>query len=216
ADPKRQLFLYAAAGDWMTPHDHEVLQDLLEWIARDELGAPAQVLLRLHPKYTSATEAAARGPHLIVDRPGVYQEEGTFLHWEFEDADVRHLANSLAHSAVVVNTASTLSIEAAFFDRPIVLIGYDGKQQIPSRDSVARFYQRDHYQRIVVSGGATLVVSAEAFRETIRAYLKNPSQDAAGRARIVSEQCWRVDGQAGHRVAATLISHLSKSGGPRS
>ena len=42
----------------------------------------------------------------------------------------------------------------------------------------------------------------------IDAYLEDPSLDREGRARIVDEQCGRVDGGAGLRVAALLMSFM--------
>ena len=42
----------------------------------------------------------------------------------------RHLANTMRHSDVVVNVASTMAIEAAIFDTPVVNISFDGETPI--------------------------------------------------------------------------------------
>ncbi len=204
----RKLILYAAAGDWMNKADEEIVR-LLSAAIGDGRLAGAQVLVRLHPKYPSTAESLTGLPHVFIERPGT-NVTGELMHWEYEESDLRHLVSTLKWSDVVVNTASTFTIDAAIVDRPIVLVGFDGARELPYDSSVVRYYDREHLQQIVGSGGASLAKSPEDFIAKVASYLRDQSQDASGRVAIRDAQCWRLDGKAGERIAATILEVMRK------
>jgi CDP-glycerol glycerophosphotransferase (TagB/SpsB family) len=207
-DPSRPIILYAPAGDWMNPNDKETVAMLLDWIEKKEVP-DAQVLLRLHPAYSSRTEELKGRANIVIERPG--KQSGERLKGvEFEEDDMRHLASSLYHSAVTINTASTMAMEAAFLDRPVVLIGFDGEKKLSYWQSVLRYYDREHCVPLERSGGCRLVRSREEFQKSIRDYLTDPSLDSEGRARLVSEICFSADGQAGKRIGNYIADVLEK------
>ena len=84
--------------------------------------------------------------------------------WTFTDKDLVRLANSLKHSDVVINTESTLSLDASANDTPVILIGYDGDRQVPYWDSVERIYEREHYSHVVETHAAPLVKSHDELK----------------------------------------------------
>jgi len=207
-DLDKKLILFAPAGDWMTPHDKEVLAMMLGWIDGGKLGN-TQILLRLHPAYESRTEELAGASNLVVERPGtILHKGGEKLQFELDRSDARHLATSIYHSNVTINSASTMTIEAAVFGKPVILIGFDGDTTEEYWNSVIRYYDREHYVPIIETGGAPLVKSKEKFLETLQRYLKDPTIHKEGRKRIVEQQCYKLDGQSGKRVASAVMSTL--------
>lgn len=212
-DPSSKIILYAPAGDWMNKYDKDIVEKLLDAIERGELGA-ATVLLRLHPAYTSRAETLAGRKHLVVERPGKHfsdiKKDSALKQFEFDEEEMKHLANSMYHASVLVNTASTLTIEAAVYDRPIISLAFDGDAKLPYWKSVARYYDREHMRQIVQSGGAPLVRSGDAFIALLKEYLADPTLHAEGRARIVEAQCTTLDGRAGERVARAILELLSR------
>lgn len=205
-DPNKALIVYAAAGDWMNPSDRENIELIAAAVGRGDLP-PAQILVRVHPKYESGALLLSGSAGIVVERPATHPT-GVAGDWEYEDRDVRHLISTLAYASVVLNTASTIAIDAAIIDRPIILIGFDGARLIPYDQSVIRYYDREHLQLIVESGGARLVRSPAACIAAIREYLADPARDASGRARIRDAQCYLIDGQAGRRIASEILSSL--------
>lgn len=208
-DLSKKLITFAPAGDWMNLHDKEILERILNWIDEGKLGE-IQVLLRLHPAYESKTEELSGHPHLIVERPGKHFEQvdkaATLKSVEFGIDEMKHLGSTMKWSAVTINTASTMTIEAAIFDTPIVLLGFDGSQKCSYWRSVRRYYDREHYLPIMKSGGAALVQDFDELLNILKEYLDNPKLNHAGRERIRVEQCYKLDGKAGERVAEAIIS----------
>ncbi|MDB6036889.1 MAG: hypothetical protein JWM99_730, partial [Verrucomicrobiales bacterium] len=74
--------------------------------------------------------------------------------------------------------------------------------------SCLRYYDYEHYKRVVQTGGFKISRSIDELVQHIQEYLDNPKLDAAGRARIRQEQCWKLDGRAGCRIAEFLLDYI--------
>lgn len=203
-DPNKKTILYAPAGDWMNPSDKETLALILQWI-KDGVLPNTQVLLRLHPAYESATEELAGDPNMVVERPGVHVDTA-LSSYEFKDADVRHLASSLKYADVVVQTASTLMVEGAIFDTPVIGTAVDVTLNTSYWKSIRRYYDREHVVPVVRSGGMWVVYTPEELQNAIQTYLRDPVRHAEGRKRVVEAVCYRMDGESSARTADVLLS----------
>lgn len=201
-DPSLKTILYAPAGDWMNATDHEVLAEILNW-TQDGTLPGTQVLLRLHPTYESQTESLQGHPNLVVERPG--KHFGDLKWYEFEEEDVRHLASSLTYCDVVINTGSTLMVEAAIFDTPVIALGFDGYTKKDYWHSVIRYYDREHLVPVMETGGVRLAVSFEGLKASIQEYLSNPALDSQGRKEAVEKVCYRMDGHSCERTARVIL-----------
>lgn len=218
ADIQKKLILYTCSGDWKAPYDYEVLLGLFQAMREGKIIEPVQVLVRFHPKYSSKIERAEHLPDVLLDRPGIYLSEdkeqcleGTeqVFDWAFTNEDIAHLANSLFHTVLVINTESTMTLEAAAFDKPVIMIGYDGFQELDYWHSVIRKYDQEHFQNILKTGGARLVKSRQELVKCINNYLKNPSLDEEGRKRLRDEMLYKLDGKSGERAARVLLEMLN-------
>ncbi|MBI1888946.1 MAG: CDP-glycerol glycerophosphotransferase family protein [Candidatus Spechtbacteria bacterium] len=173
-DFKKKFIFYCAIGDWLAPDEHEVVEIIDKAIEAGHFKFPAQILARPHPKYRGIDDKLKNCRHTIVDRaasyPGARVED-----WEFEEKDISHLINSIAHCDVLVTTASTMSIEGCIFNKPVINIAFDGYQKKPYELSVARFYDQHHYKPITMSGGVKIVKSEEELVHALNDYLQDPS-----------------------------------------
>ncbi len=191
ADPGRPLILYVPVADYRMAKN-----DVDAYVVGLISKLDVTILVRFPPTAAVSLDPAAFGGRVIVDRPGhVFRMR--------QDAEIRpeddeRLVNALAHSNVVVSGPGTMNIDAALFDRPLVLVNCYPTPR-PFWGTI-REYRYDHIQPILASGGARIVASAEELEHAIRAYLRDPRQDALGRARIREEQCWRLDGASTERV----------------
>lgn len=216
-DPAKRMVLIAVPGDWKTPHTKEIMRELDRRIEEGHFG-PLQILARFHPKYPDSSESL-KLKHFIYDRPGTLLSQkkvtspdmggiATSFQWTFTDKDLVHLANSLKHSDAVINTESTLTLDAAANDRPVILIGYDGDQTLPYWDSVARVYEREHYQHVVKYNAAPLVRSHDEMEAAIKQFLQDPNYLRAEREDLKKHMLFKIDGKSTERVAAAVLEML--------
>src|SRR3989344_3603290 len=82
----------------------------------------------------------------------------------------------------------------------------------PYRESFRRYFDYEHHQPILASGGARVARTVAEFRQYLKEYLANPELDRAGRKKIVATECWRIDGRSSHRVAEALLAAMGHRG----
>lgn len=206
-DQKKKLIFYCGIGDWLAPNEHEVVEMIDKAIEVNRINFPAQILARPHPKYRGIDEKVRECRHTILDRRATYIG-AKVEDWEFEEKDIFHLINSIAHCDVLVTTASTMSIEGCIFDKPVINIAFDGYKKKPYALSVARFYDQHHYRPITQSGGVKIVKSEEELIGALNDYFKNPSLDKEGRDVVRRRECVWTDGKSGERIAKYILSIL--------
>jgi CDP-glycerol glycerophosphotransferase (TagB/SpsB family) len=120
----------------------------------------------------------------------------------------QHLADTLRHSDVVVQVASTIAIEAAIFDTPVVNVSFDGETPAEWTRSARRYLRFTHFANVTRHGAVKLAESPAQLVDAIAEYLTDPSIDAEGRRRMVLEQCQFLDGRSSERVATYVVETL--------
>lgn len=207
-DPSRKVILYAGAGDVLAPFDEDILARFLHAIDDGAIPGKPQVIVRPHPKYLYRTDILPQSSSWVLDRPGKVVGART-MDFEFTKDDVEHLTNSLFHADLVIHTASTLGVEAAIFDKPTISIGFE-EAHISRALSTSRYYKYEHYSRVVATGGMPVAHSFDELVRLTNEYLADPAKDRAGRASIVRDNAFNIDGKAGERVADAILRMVEK------
>lgn len=203
-DPERRFIFYGVnhAGDF--PDEIAVVERVAQWVEEDALGIPCQLWVRLHPQAVTGAYKVSRERYdsLISERvkvefPPIYDSS---MEVDLPKGDLDHLIGLLRDADVVINTASTISIDAAILDRPVVGVAYDPSGDLPYKKSVRRYYDYTHMSNVVRAGAIQLATSPDDLRQKIVMYLQHPGLDREGRQRIVEQQFGRVDGKSAARL----------------
>jgi hypothetical protein len=208
-DPRRPIVLYGTATPHLAPNEHLVVQRL----ARDLAGAEAlgfpQLLVRLHPG-----EAGGRfhgwepGPGVALQRPGA-RGNGKLGGYCPTLEENRELVSSIVNADVIVNLASTLTLDAALCDRPAVNVAYDLSPERSHQELIGEYYSHyDHYRTVMESKAVRLAHTPEELLEHVSAYLRDPGLERAGRKRLVDLWCGPFDGGSGRRLASALLGRI--------
>jgi hypothetical protein len=212
-DPARRLLTLTTIPGEAYPRHDVVIDYLLEAIRSGALVAPCDLLVRAHPRDDLRNyDRYASTPHVAVEKP--FRETARAGDGHSVDVtaeNTRHLADTMYHSDVVLNVASTIAIEASIFDTPVVNIAFDqdDADARPFLASPLRYYSYTHYQQIVQAGAVRIAKSAGEMVDLVNAYLVDPSRDAAGRRRVVTEQCEFTDGRSAERLAGVIVRELT-------
>jgi CDP-glycerol glycerophosphotransferase (TagB/SpsB family) len=209
ADPARKLIALTTTPRSLYSHHDHVLRELVKAMHRGGL-TNAQVLVRLHPRdEVDAYKEFAHTPHVIIEKPfrdTVKVADGLAI--DVMPENQKHLGDTLCHADVVVNVASTITIEACIFDTPVVNINFDGPDASPYVKSARRYYSFTHYVNITSRGAVRVATSAEELVREVAAYLADPSRDSAGRKQVVLDQCQFTDGRSAERVVRLVLDEL--------
>ncbi len=165
-----------------------------------------QLLVRLHP------QAEVNHYNLLIDRKNVLLDipgaKSNFQDRFFSKKDDIEFGETMLYSDVVINFASTLTIDAAVFDTPIICVNFDFNGKRPYEKSPRRIYDFDHYAKLSAMDGFKLSNSKDELVKDIIEGLEKPHQNSEGRNRIVNQQCVFTDGKSGERIAQHILATL--------
>jgi hypothetical protein len=186
--------------------EHDGALFLAKQVATGKLG-DVQLIVRPHPIHDNRemTELFNEfAPRVILQHTA---EAGTALTARSQDENqIIDWVNTFRHADVVVNLSSTVTIDAAIFDRPIVNINYDSEPGQPNQELIKDVNHRwTHFKPIAESGGVWLVNNEDELLEAIRAYLVQPDLHKEKRRWIAEYVCQYLDGRSGTRMAQALL-----------
>ena len=208
ADPKKDLLIFAPLGRAWGISDWDMIDLLYELIQKKVFLKDLELLIRFPPNDFVHEENIKKRPYLRCDVPGVRFQTSLGMDWDMDFSEIEHLRNTLHHCSILVGYSSSVSIDSAFWNKPVINIGFTVRSMPFNKDPITR-YQTTHYSKALRSGGIRLVNSKEELIEWVNKYLEDPSRDAEGRARLVREQCYKADGKAGERIAEFLLQNLT-------
>ena len=117
----------------------------------------------------------------------------------------------IGHADVVINTASSIAIDATANGTPVICVGFDAHGPMPGERTVRGLYDLTHLTNIVRSGGVEMAGSIDQLLDQVDGFLANPDLLEEGRARLIREQCYQIDGQSANRVADAILEVVGAS-----
>ena len=209
-DPGRPIVLYGTATPHLAPSEHLVVQRLARDLAgAGDLGFP-QLLVRLHPGESGGRFRDWQpGSGVAFQRPGA-RGGGSLAGYCPTPAENREFVSTILNADVVVNLASTLTLDAALCDRPAVNVAFDLSTESSHQRQIDEYYTHyDHYRTVVESGAVRLARSPEELLAQVAAYLRDPTLERDGRRRLVDLWCGPFDGGSGRRLANALLARMA-------
>lgn len=208
-DPTRPIIVYAVGSpNFLSGEPYGALA-LAEAVERGDLG-DVQLLVRPHPLHDHATLTElfrnSRG-RIHVQQTAV---AGTPVNMRSQDEQqIVEWVNTFRHAAVVVNLSSTVTVDAAICDRPVVNLDFDPAPGQPDQSLIKEINHRwTHFSPIAESDGLWLVNDTSEMIDAVRTYLENPGLHREGRRWITKYVCEHPDGACGARMAAAIEQYL--------
>jgi hypothetical protein len=208
-DPTRPIIVYAVGSpNFLSGEPYGALA-LAEAVERGDLG-DVQLLVRPHPLHDHATLTELfrnSGDRIHVQQTAV---AGTPVSLRSQDEQqIVEWVNTFRHAAVVVNLSSTVTVDAAICDRPVVNLDFDPAPRQPDQSLIKEINHRwTHFSPIAESEGLWLVNDTSEMIHAVRTYLENPGLHREGRRWITNYVCEHLDGACGARMAAAIEQYL--------
>lgn len=205
-DPKNRLILFSPAGEKFIAYDWQIAEILKRAYAAKKIPDDVVTLIRVHPTNPVEFHDFVPDEHFLIEKPGITFTSVDEKRKELGIEGVHHLLDTLAHADLVINTVSSLVIDAAVLDVPVVTIGFDGfEKNLPFIQSIRRYLADENMAKLLSIGGTPVARSAEETIECVNTYLADKTIDRDGRKNIVEKQCWKLDGKAKERIANAII-----------
>lgn len=217
--PDRKLISYACSFVHFAPNFPNA-EALAKLVASDALAEPAQLLIRLHPSHFQdkpqifAEERERifaleqQYPHVHVVKPVALG--GSLGYYGGEDMDEK--SSMMAHSDVLVTVYSTMVVETAVHDTPIVAAVLDtpGGWNVPGKFSLSlkKIGNWPTHKRFREAKAGRVAQNESELRDILNAYLQNPALDSAERRKFIKDEITYTDASAGKRTAAFILNVL--------
>jgi len=209
--PELPIILYAIGSPNFLRGEHHGALRLAQRIVRGELG-DVQMIVRPHPIHDNEEMVELFrpfAPRVMLQRTA---KAGTALTARTQDErQIVEWVNSFRHADVVVNLSSTVTVDAAIFDRPIVNLDYDPAPGSEDQELIKDINHRwTHFKPVAESGGVWLVNNESELVQAVMTYLRHPERDRDERRWIVNHVCGHADGRCGERMARAVIDFAGK------
>lgn len=207
-DTSRVTLLYGPSGSW-SKNDEEIVALLLNWIQEKKIVKDTQIIIR--PHFSDITQKRydrfKTMPHVFIDDEiaiGPFTDE-----WNPGKKEMESLANELLHSRVLISFASTLVLDGALMEIPLINVGFGAQRDTEGNDKTHLLYELTHYQPILESGAVELVLNEEALLTKINEAIENPDVKKGERKNLRERMVRLSDGNAVDRIAEVIIKNIS-------
>jgi hypothetical protein len=196
------------------------VEALAKLVSSNALAEPSQLLIRLHPSHFQDKpqifaeerkrifELEKKYPHVHVVKP--VPLGGSLGYYSGEDMDEK--SSMMAHSDVLVTVYSTMVVETAVHDTPIVaaVIDVPGGWNKPRKFSLSlkKIGNWPTHKRFREAKAGRVAKNEKELCEVINLYLNHPALDAAERRKFVEDEITFTDGTSGNRTAEYILQVL--------
>ena len=105
----------------------------------------------------------------------------------------------------MVNLSSTVTVDAAIFDKPVVNLDFDPQPSREDQELIKDINHKwNHFKPIAESGGVWLVNNFDEMAHAVKTYLENPNLHSEKRRWIAEYVCGYLDGKCGERMATAI------------
>jgi len=221
-DPDRKLISYASSFVHFAPNFPNI-EALAKLVSSDSLAEPSQLLIRLHPSHFQdkpkifaeerqrVFDLEEKYPYVHVVQPVALG--GSLGYYGGEDMDEK--SSMMAYSDVVVTVYSTMLVETAVHDTPIIAATIDvpGGWNKPNKFSLSLKEIGDWptHQRFRLAKAGRVAENLDQLHDALNMYLKDGTIDSAERRKFVEDEITFTDAGSGMRTAEFILKVLGGS-----
>ncbi len=219
-DPNRKLISYASSFVHFAPN-YPNIEALAKLVSSDALAEPSQLLIRLHPSHFQdkpkifaeerqrVFDLEKTYPHVHVVQPVALG--GSLGYYGGEDMDEK--SSMMAYSDVLVTVYSTMLVETAVHDTPMIAAvidtpgGWNKKGKFSL--SLKEIGDWPTHLRFRMARAGRVAKDENELQDMLNLYLKDKSADSEERHKFVRDEITFTDAASGRRTAEFILKILN-------
>jgi hypothetical protein len=205
-----RIVVYATAAPGHCPQEPVYPTILAGLLERTQDRGPLGLVIRLHPRDREERYRQLLSHPLVRLETAGRRGEGVDDRFNPTDEDHVHLAALMRWSAVVVNVASTMALDAAANDTPVVHVGFDPEPVDEYLDSIERFFDYTHTTRLIGYGAAPVTRSPDELCTEVLRALDSPDERAPARTLLARGEGVDGRGESAARIADAIARRATR------
>lgn len=198
------IITYTCSASRVFPDESLFIQELIKYIKDKDI----YLILRLHPteradEYTSRFHGFEK---VVIDRPSGNFAASITDNIKDDESELLKFVSLMKYSDVVVNLASTTTLDATIFDTPVVCLSFNMDKDIGDTvwNNASDWYRSSHYEYIVGSGAVKIAKSMDEFLIYASEYLKDSGMDSDNRKRLNHDFC-KIHYDVSQRISESIL-----------
>lgn len=204
-DPNLPVIFFGSQGSWYNK-DYLIADKIYDWVKNDELIYEAQFLVRPHftnvkdKVYTSYKNKKKASYDDTYNTSEIFRDN-----WDPSTEETIDFVNTIYHSSVMVIILSTLALDGACVDKPVINTLFSAKFR-KGKDITPVMKYTNHYDWVLKTGATFQAHNFEDLKKYINIALKNPDVKHKERELLLEKVCYKVDGKSSHRMVEAIHS----------
>jgi hypothetical protein len=181
-----RIITYATNNEWIHPDEENLIEILLRKVIEGYFE-DSLLVLRLHP--TSPKSELYRKKYDDPDLPIRFDtgDSGFAASNTGKIGNVQSIKDFVAllqFSSVVINMASTITLDAICFDTPVICVGFNVGTDEPQWNAAPVHYLTAHFKHVADSEAIYLPSDLDEFFKSVRDAIENPSKLEENRSNL--------------------------------
>ncbi|MCD6327012.1 hypothetical protein J7M28_05615 [bacterium] len=206
-DTERPIICYSAAAPRTVAHEARILRALLEDIRYGRVISDPQVVVRLNPIGSDPEflDLAEEFPNChLCDPKWEYNKSVAWICSSYDD--VKTWANLIFHSVLNISVPSTVTLDFAAMDKPVINVAFDPPDIEAPAISLEKLWQQDLYRPIAECGAIELATSQGRLTSLVNETLNEPRKLSKRRKELIQGQLGGQMGNSSERIIEEVLS----------
>ena len=185
---KKKTITYTCCASRVFPDEDLFIEKLINFIKKNKFN----LILRLHTteRIKFYKKKFSNIDNVVIDTPGGLFAASEVNNLNDTKIEILRFLSLMKYSNVVINLASTITLDAIIFDTPVVCPAFNIKK-IKKRqwNEAKEWYKSTHFKYIVESKSIRVAKNMKELKKYILMYLKNKKTDSINRKKLSKEFC---------------------------
>lgn len=180
----KKVITYTCSAERVFPDEELFIEGLINLISH--LGAV--LVLRLHPTERKYYLQRFGGlPSVVIDHPSGKFAATNVKMLNFSADETLRFVSLMKFSDVVINLASTISLDAILFNTPVICPAFNVNEKVSLQWNAAKdWYHSTHYEWLKNTKSIRVAYSFQELECQLVAYLLDPEKDSKERFNAIS------------------------------
>lgn len=206
-----RYFVYGASTQNLAPDEPRLVRQLAQQMSLDQELMHYKIVVRLHPFDDGSRWQAELSQLENVSLSAAWNEEPDSDGWAFiTSAEQIKMVSLLTHAEACINIASTIGLDAAILNRPVIGIDFRYESNAPQEILYEEYYT-EHYSPLIHHGAVAIAYKWDELMTLMKEAITCPEKHKNGRQLAVHEVCGMVDGHSASRLVLAVLKQLTET-----